>query len=134
LAGRAADDLQHLRRRGLLLQCLGKIVRALAQFIEQPRVLNGDDGLGSKGPEKRNLFLCERLNFTTSNLDCSDRDSLTQQRNTSRRPVSQPPRDGASFGKVLGLRLEVNYMNGAPLENGAARNTSMRAGKTEADL
>jgi hypothetical protein len=48
--------------------------------------------------------------------------------------VSQPPRDGASFRKVLGLRLEVNYMNRAPLENGAACNTSMRAGETKADL
>src|SRR6516162_11244689 len=29
---RAADDLKHLRRGGLLLQRLGKIARALAQF------------------------------------------------------------------------------------------------------
>ena len=45
LAGRAGDDLQHLRRRGLLLQRLGEIVGALAQLVEQPRVLDGDDGL-----------------------------------------------------------------------------------------
>ena len=40
--------LQHLGRRRLLLQRLGEIGRALAQFVEQPRVLNGDDGLGGK--------------------------------------------------------------------------------------
>ena len=30
---------------GLLLQRLGKIIGALAQLVEQPRVLDGDDGL-----------------------------------------------------------------------------------------
>ena len=35
LAGRAGDDLQHLARRGLLLQRLAEIVRALAQFLQQ---------------------------------------------------------------------------------------------------
>ena len=33
---------------GLLLQRLGQIVGALAQFIEQPRVLDGDNGLGGE--------------------------------------------------------------------------------------
>jgi len=37
---RSADDLKHIGRSGLLLQ-------GFAQFIQQPRVLNGDDGLGS---------------------------------------------------------------------------------------
>jgi hypothetical protein len=44
-----------IRRRGLPLQRLGEfggalaeVVGALAQFAEQPRVLDGDDGLGSK--------------------------------------------------------------------------------------
>ena len=37
-AGRRADDPQHIRRGRLLLQ-------GLSQFIEEPRVLNGDDGL-----------------------------------------------------------------------------------------
>ena len=40
--------LQHFRRRRLLLQRLSQIVSALAQFVEQPRVLDGDDGLGGE--------------------------------------------------------------------------------------
>ena len=48
LAGRAGDDLQHLAGRGLLLQRFGEIVGALAQLVEQPRVLDGDDGLGGE--------------------------------------------------------------------------------------
>ena len=38
---RAADDLEHVGGGGLLLQ-------RLPQFVEQPRVLDGDDGLGGE--------------------------------------------------------------------------------------
>jgi hypothetical protein len=48
--------------------------------------------------------------------------------------MSEPSREGASFGKVLGLRLEVNDMDGLPLENDAACNTSGRAGTPSADI
>jgi hypothetical protein len=37
---RATDDLEHVSGGGLLLQ-------RVAQFVEQPRVLDGNDGLGS---------------------------------------------------------------------------------------
>jgi hypothetical protein len=47
--GRTADDLQHLRGRGLLVKRLGEVVGALTQLIEQPCVLDGDDGLVGEG-------------------------------------------------------------------------------------
>src|SRR5215467_10255619 len=93
---------------------------------------DGNDGLRGEGPEKRYLLVRKRVNFGTSKLECSDRHPLTQQWHTSDRPMSEPPCHGASFGKVLGLRLEVNYMNGLPLENDAACNTSTRARETKA--
>ena len=34
--------------RGLLLQRFGEIVGALAQLVEQPRILDGDDGLSGE--------------------------------------------------------------------------------------
>jgi hypothetical protein len=40
-AGRAGDDFEHLRRRGLL-------VERFTQLVEQARVLDGDDGLACK--------------------------------------------------------------------------------------
>ena len=76
LAGRAADDLQHLRGRGLLLQRLAQVVGALAQLVEQPRVLDGDDGLGGKGPKQRHLLIRKWINFGASKLNCSNRLSL----------------------------------------------------------
>ena len=45
LARRTGDDAQHLGGRGLLLELADS---ALAQLVEQPRVLDGDDGLAAK--------------------------------------------------------------------------------------
>src|SRR5262245_11726280 len=42
---RAADHLQYVGGGGLLLQRFGEIVGAMAQLIEQARVLDGDHGL-----------------------------------------------------------------------------------------
>src|SRR5208282_862244 len=51
IAGRATDNLKNLRRSSLLLQRLGEVSStqaevsgALAQFVEQPRVLDGNHG------------------------------------------------------------------------------------------
>jgi len=42
IEGRAANDLEHVGSRGLLLE-------RLAQLVEQPRVLDGDNGLVGEG-------------------------------------------------------------------------------------
>src|SRR6516164_11298548 len=56
IAGRTTDDLKNLRCGRLLLQrfgevgcSLGEIACSLAQFVEQSRVLDGDDGLRGAG-------------------------------------------------------------------------------------
>ena len=41
IEGRSANDLEHVGGGGLLLQ-------QFAQLVEQPRVLDGDDGLAAK--------------------------------------------------------------------------------------
>ena len=62
-ARRTVMTLQNLRGRGLLLQRLGKIVGALAQFVEQPRVLDGDDGLGGEVLHQFDLLVGEGANL-----------------------------------------------------------------------
>ena len=94
----------------------------------------GDELMTLSTSEKRQLLIRERIYFSSSKLDCSDRHSLTQEWNTSCRPVSKPSREGASFGKFVSLRLEVNYMNRLSIDNGAARNTSTRARETDAEI
>ena len=53
---RAADDLEHVGGGGLLLQ-------RFAQLVEQPRVLDGDDGLGG---EVLTSSICLSVNGRTS--------------------------------------------------------------------
>ena len=75
-AGRRTYDLQHFGRRRLLLQQLGEIVGALAQLVEQPRILDGDDGLGGEVSEQRNLLFGKRPHLLPVNSDGSDQFSL----------------------------------------------------------
>ena len=51
--GRAADHLEHVGGGGLLLQ-------QLAQFAEQPRVLDGDHGLVGEVVDELDLLIRER--------------------------------------------------------------------------
>jgi hypothetical protein len=47
--GRAADDLEHIAGRGLVFERFLKIMGAVAQLVEQPRVLDRDHRLVGKG-------------------------------------------------------------------------------------
>ena len=66
-AGRRTDDTQHVRRRRLLLQ-------RLAQFVEQPRVLDGDDGLGGEVLHQLDLLVGERPHLLA--IDADDANEL----------------------------------------------------------
>src|SRR5215469_5659812 len=63
--GRRTDDAQHIRSGRLLFQRLTKIGRALTQFAEQPRVLDGDDSLGGEVLQQRNLLFAKGTDFLT---------------------------------------------------------------------
>ena len=58
--GRAADDAEHLGRRCLMLQRLAQFRVALLDFLEQPHVLDGDDGLGSAKVSSSLICLSEK--------------------------------------------------------------------------
>ena len=66
---RAADDAEHLGRRRLMLQRLAQFRVALAEFLEQAHVLDGDHGLIGEGLEQRDLLVGERTNLRTANDD-----------------------------------------------------------------
>ncbi|MFZ0103423.1 MAG: hypothetical protein WAL49_14165 [Pseudolabrys sp.] len=65
VARRPVDRLQYFGGRRLLLERLGEIVGALAQLIEQPRVLDGDDGLSSEILNQFDLLFAERSHLLT---------------------------------------------------------------------
>ncbi len=54
---RAADNAEHLRRCGLMLQSLSQLRITLLQFFEQPHVLNGDDRLVGEGFKQCDLLI-----------------------------------------------------------------------------
>jgi hypothetical protein len=43
----------------------------LSQFIEQPRILDGDDSLAGKAREQRDLFIAERPDLLSLDVDCT---------------------------------------------------------------
>ena len=77
---RAADDLQHLGGRGLLLQGFAQIVGAHAQFAEQPRVLDRDHGLAGETRHQIDLLVGEGTNVLAENRDRTDQFVFLQHR------------------------------------------------------
>ena len=78
IEGRAADDLEHVGGGGLLLQ-------RFAQLVEQPRVLNGDDGLIGEGLDQRDLLVGEDVRTSVRRRrDRADRGRLPRIKGTQR--------------------------------------------------
>src|SRR5262245_58644467 len=72
LAGRARYYLQHLRGCCLLLQRLAQIVGALAQLVEQPGVLDGDDRLASEVHQQLDLLVVESADLLADHRKRTD--------------------------------------------------------------
>ena len=70
---RTANNLEYIGSRGLLLQ-------RLPQFIEQPRILDGDDSLGGEVLDQRDLLVREWPDFLTVNAEHSYRLVLLEHR------------------------------------------------------
>ena len=75
---RTADDAQDLGGSGLLLQRFGEVTVAFLQFLEQPNVLDGDDGLIGESLQELNLRKGERAHLKPANHDSADCDALAQ--------------------------------------------------------
>src|SRR5262249_48496397 len=65
IAGRTTDDLQYIGSGGLLLE-------RLAQLIEQPRVLDGDDGLVCEILHQRDLLIGKWSDLLAINSNPAD--------------------------------------------------------------
>src|SRR3974390_1080799 len=72
LAGRRTNDPEPLARCGLLLQRLAQIIGAWAQFVEQPRVLDGDHGLGGEILQQLDLLVGEGAHLLAVDGDGAD--------------------------------------------------------------
>src|SRR6516164_8269499 len=68
---RATDDLKHVGSRGLLLQ-------RLPEFVQQPRILDGDDCLRGEVLHQRDLLFGKWTGLLTEDVDRADQLVLLQ--------------------------------------------------------
>src|ERR1700730_1065296 len=76
---RAADDMQYLSGRRLLLQRLGEVAVARLQLLEEADVLDGDYGFVGEGLEERDLGVREWLDLRPADSDHADRYIVAQE-------------------------------------------------------
>src|SRR5262249_50058417 len=94
--GRAADDLEHIGSGGLLLQ-------RLPQLAEQPRVLDGDDGLAREVRDQLDLFFAERSNFLPIDRDRTEQLTFLEHRHDEKAPRSGRFDEVNQLGKTLDI-------------------------------
>src|SRR5262249_30550240 len=116
---RAADDAEHLGCSRLMFKGLAQLCVALLQFFEQPYVLDGDDGLGSKRFEKLDLVLRERADLVTTRLNVADRYVFSHERNAEGRSKSSLARESTAFWKFFYFGLKIRDVEHSPFEHGA---------------
>ena len=116
---RTADDPQDVRRRYLPLQ-------GFLGLVEQPRVLNGDDGLVGKALQQSELIAGERQEPFTENDKDADGLVLAPERRAAHGAGASGPRMGQA-GKVghRGIKLvEVRNVDLPTLGHHRARQVS----------
>src|SRR5262249_50077008 len=99
---RTADDLQHVGGCGLLLE-------RLTQLAEQPRVLDGDDGLIGKGRRQLDLFFSKWLRHGLHYENYPYNPSFVQEWDTERGSVAA---DLLSFiPSIVGVSQHIGNVN-----------------------
>ena len=84
--------LRYLTERAQLADRAAELVGALAQLVEQPRILDGDDGLSGETGDELDLLVGERTDFRAIDRDCTDRLVLLEQRHAQIRANRQAAR------------------------------------------
>ena len=89
--GRTADHLEYVGGGGLLLQRFGEIVGALAQLVEQPGILDGDDGLTGEARQQFDLLVGEGTNLLAIDGDRADQLVLLEHGHDDLRARTRQP-------------------------------------------
>src|SRR5215467_12417961 len=119
VGGRTCDHPQDLARRRLLLQRLGQVLIASLELLEQPHVLDGDDGLVGEGLEQRDLLVGERPYLIS--VDCDDTEQRSRSDHRDRHDTSDGVDQVLHPKCVLGLAQRIFDVDGLTLEGGTPR-------------
>src|SRR5262249_53708543 len=66
----AGDDTENVSRRGLPFE-------RFPQFAQQPRILDGNNGLGGEVRQQSDIFFLERSDFRSANNDSANRSAFS---------------------------------------------------------
>src|SRR5262249_5449275 len=83
---------------------LAEIGRALAQLVEQPSILDGDDGLVSKVRDKLDLLVGESLSLLAIDIDSADQAVLLEHRDHENRASACEVRQGEKHWVAFEVR------------------------------
>ncbi|MFZ1152920.1 MAG: hypothetical protein WAR76_24835 [Xanthobacteraceae bacterium] len=114
IEGRAANDLEHVGSGGLLLE-------RLPQFVEQPRVLDGDDGLSGEVCNQRDLLVGERPDLDPPNRDDADDPIFSQHRHSEDGPMHLLVAAVVVGPPILGIGENIVNVYDATLHDGPPR-------------
>src|SRR6516165_8362933 len=105
-ARRRTNDAQDFRRRRLLLQ-------GFPQFVEQPRVLDGNDGLRGEVLDQLDLFVGEGLNLCAVELNDTKQLLLLQHRDAQHRACTSELNNRClhGIGRIARHLLYVSYLD-----------------------
>ena len=94
-------------------------VPTIPEFLEQPHVLDGDDGLCCKGFKQFDLLLGERADLQAADMNRPDGNSLAQQRCGEHRPNADTSGE-ARWKVILWHCCQVINVKGLPVNYGSS--------------
>src|SRR5262245_66577842 len=86
----------------------------LLQLLEQPHVLDRDDGLVGEGLEKLHLSVAEGSHFSPADRNNPDRLARAEQGRTEYRSLTPAPCDDAALRVFAILRLQISNLHRPP--------------------
>jgi hypothetical protein len=113
---RPRDDTKDLARRGLLIERLGELAVPRLDLLEQPHVLDRDDGLVGEGRDEGDLAVVEGFDSRATHRDYADHAPLAHHGDGQERPVAHESLGLALL--VVGIGEYVGDVDRAPLGGG----------------
>jgi len=125
-ARRTADQLEHLRRGGLVFQSLLQLPCSRLLSFEQPRILDGDDGLVGERLKQRDLPIGKRTNLGASDRYCTDCFASAHKRDGKNGAMTESPGNLASLRILICFGLQICNMDCFSVQDGTSNHA--RAG------
>ncbi len=105
--GRAADGLQHIADRGLLLQRFAQLLGARRHLVEQPRVLDRDHRLVGESAQQIGMVFGPGARLLARDADHSEHGAFAHQRCQQHRAIASQTRDVAQHRRHAGVGLGI---------------------------